>query len=494
MTSSGRVEVMIIVLDGLRPDMVTADVMPCLTKFQQRATTFSNARSVFPSVTATAAASMATGLLPGRHGVAGSEAYWPTIARDRLIDLTDHRMVRGAHQALPGGILAGTTLGDALARANRSLAIVDAGSPVASTLLDPDANRNGHWTFSTVDRLATPTPKAWDEIVARFGYPPERELPRFDEMRFATRIMVEHVLGELAPSVAVLWLCEPDASSRYREIGSLETENALRQADRRLARVLQAIDRRQGLETTLVVVASDHGQITATSSVDVCREMRLARFPVGGRERLVGADLVYAGRGYGSLTPTTPDSALLERAARWLLEQPWIGNVMMSGGNDVEGPVPGTLSTSLGGLWHERSPAHTPAIYFTFASDDGLDRHGVAGRGHHGAIGAGCLGTHGGLNRFEMSTLLMIAGPGFPCGATNSAVAGVVDIAPTVLAHLGLGPLDGATGRDLARLRPEPRRTIKVETAAGASSQSVVIADVGGPRLEIGGRSDQPTS
>lgn len=484
MRASGRVEAVIVVLDGLRPDMVTADVMPNLAGFRTRATTFVNARSVFPSVTPAAAASLATGAFPGTHGVLGSEVYWPDIARDRVLDLDDHRVVRGLEQALPGGLVAAATLGDVLAASKRMLAIVDGGVPVVASLINPRAVRHGHWSFSTADRLASPTPKAWDDVVARFGYPPERELPRFEEIRFATTVMTEHVIGELAPSVAVLWLSEPDATSRYREVGALETENVLRHVDRQLGRVLDAIERRQGLDGTLVVVASDHGQITATSGIDVGGLMRTAGLTVDEKGRIGSSGLVFAGRGYGSLTGTSRQAEKLRRAAHWLLEQPWVGNVLMSGGNDVEGAVPGTLSFSLGQLANPRAAD----IYFTFASDLGLDRNGMAGRGLSDARTAGCGGTHGGLNPFEMGTLLMIGGPGFAHGAVCLGTAGVVDIAPTVLARLGLPPLSGASGRDLSRLSTEPRRTLKVEAGRGGAAQHVVIAEAGGRRLEAGGR------
>ena len=66
--AAARIGVVAIVLEGLRPDMVTADVMPNLTWFEQRATAFTNARSVFPCVTPVTAASLATALMPGQHG------------------------------------------------------------------------------------------------------------------------------------------------------------------------------------------------------------------------------------------------------------------------------------------------------------------------------------------------------------------------------------------------------------------------------------------
>lgn len=317
--SAGRIEALIVVLDGLRPDMVTADVMPHLTGFGARATTFANARSVFPSVTAVAAASIATGALPERHGVIGSAVYWPDIARDRVLDLGNHRVVRGIDQALAGGLVAAETFGDVLAASGRGLTIVDAGAPAASILLNPRARRHSHWTFSTAERDATPTPHAWDEAVARFGYPPERELPRFEEMRFATDVLIDQITGRHPPSVAVLWLSEPDATSRYREIGAIETENVLRHADRHLGRVLDAIDQRQGLDRTLVIVASDHGQITADGGIDVPGQLRLAQIDTATGGQVEGAGLVYAGNGYGAISLTRAGRSGLGDVARWLI-------------------------------------------------------------------------------------------------------------------------------------------------------------------------------
>lgn len=485
--TSDRTEALIVVLDGLRPDMVTADVMPTLCAFRDRATTFANARSVFPSVTAVAAATMATGQLPGGHGVLGSETYWESVARDRVLDLRDHRVVRGLDQALQGNLVAVETFADVLAGAGRRVAIVDAGVPVASTLLNPRAARNRHWTFSTADRSATATPQAWDEVVARHGFPPERELPRFEEMRYATDVLIGRLIaGEEAPAVAVLWLSEPDTTSRYREIGSTATESALRHVDRQLARVLAAIEERQSLDDTLVVVASDHGQLTVEGEVDVRAQMRLAKFPVGGREHVNGAGLVLAGGGgYGSLTLTSSgDRSLEERAARWLMEQPWVDHVLTAGGCGIEGSVPGTLSLSMAGLAHARCPT----VMFTFASHDGLDRHGIVGRGLQGSGGAGSVGTHGGLNAMEMSTVLMIAGPGFEPGHVSRAVAGITDIAPTVLARLGLAPQKAIAGRDLATALAAPRRTVCVETGDGRFRQAVLMGEANGHRLEMNGR------
>jgi hypothetical protein len=69
----------------------------------------------------------------------------------------------------------------------------------------------------------------------------------------------------------------------------------------------------------------------------------------------------------------------------------------------------------------------------------------VPGRGKAGHLGHG---SHGGLGRFEQSPFVAIDGPGFGRGTARQSAMSAVDIAPTVLAHLGL-PVEGMDGRPL---------------------------------------------
>ncbi len=486
MTSGAITSVVLVILDGLRPDMVTADVMPNLFAFRAHATDFVHAKTVFPSVTSVAAASIATGELPMRHGVMGNEAFGGATSRERVLDFRDHRIVRGFDQSLMLGLVAAPTFADVLAKSRRTLAIVDAGVPVASSLLNPRAARNGHWTFSTHGRDATATPQAWDDVVRRHGFPPERELPRFDEVRYATDVFIAKVIGGAPPDVAVLWLPEPDATSSYRELGSLECENALRHVDRHLGRVLAAVQHRQGLERTLVIVASDHGQISVTTRVDVAAAMRRAGFKAGDRNDLAGADVVVTGQGYGAIHCMTENAGRDARLVDWLMQQRWIGNLFSrpaatAGLDAIEGRFAGTLSHAIAGLAHDRAAD----LVLTFGSSSGLDRHGVPGRGAHNSVSAHRMGTHGGLNAMEMSCVLLVAGPGFGRGLANHAVAGIVDIAPTIAARFGLELGRQVAGRDLCRLVGQQRRTIRIKAGLGSYRQSLIVGEAGGHRPEM---------
>jgi phosphonoacetate hydrolase len=76
--------VIIVVFDGLRPDLVRADTMPNLHRFREQGTAFVQARSVFPSVTRVCTSSIATGAPPAVHGIVGNAFFHSGIGRHRL--------------------------------------------------------------------------------------------------------------------------------------------------------------------------------------------------------------------------------------------------------------------------------------------------------------------------------------------------------------------------------------------------------------------------
>ena len=60
---------LVIVVDGLRPDYVTADLMPRLSRLGQRGIVFTAHHSVFPTVTRVNSSSFVTGSYPETHGL-----------------------------------------------------------------------------------------------------------------------------------------------------------------------------------------------------------------------------------------------------------------------------------------------------------------------------------------------------------------------------------------------------------------------------------------
>jgi hypothetical protein len=166
-----------------------------------------------------------------------------------------------------------------------------------------------------------------------------------------------------------------------------------------------------------------------------------------GLKRSPGSsDVVVAPNGTATLLYfAEPESALVGRVARFLETQPWVGQVLVK---DALAAIGLPTDTAL-------------RIALSSKADDRLNCYGVSGHSHIVLdvllVEAGPprdfsgFGQHGGLGRNEQSPFLFISGGGFAAGARHGP-SSLIDIAPTVLRHLGLAA-DGLDGQPLP-LRP----------------------------------------
>src|ERR1700741_1251333 len=133
----------VVVLDGLRRDMLGPATTPELHAFGANATAFAAHRSVFPSATRVVSSCFATGCVPATHGLQGNSVA--LMEEGRLVprdvgrpDFMDQwRRVRGRTFAVP-------TMAERLARVGCKAMVFNNVSPGAARAHDPD----GHgWVF-----------------------------------------------------------------------------------------------------------------------------------------------------------------------------------------------------------------------------------------------------------------------------------------------------------------------------------------------------------
>src|ERR1700678_1078206 len=105
------VQFLLVVFDGLRPDMVRPDTTPNLLRFAAMGTRFVHARSVFPSETRVCSSSVATGCLPRRHGLVANQMAHP-LDPSRPLDTGLVEQLRDFEQASGTPILEVPTLAD----------------------------------------------------------------------------------------------------------------------------------------------------------------------------------------------------------------------------------------------------------------------------------------------------------------------------------------------------------------------------------------------
>ncbi|MCX7323571.1 MAG: alkaline phosphatase family protein [Hyphomicrobiales bacterium] len=482
--------VVVVVFDGLRPDMVTPAHMPHLAAFAADGLWFRQARSVFPSMTRVATSSISTGAPPVVHGIVGNSFYYPEVTRDFVLDTSLAEDIALAESRLSGPLIAAETLGDRLAAHEKSFAVVHSGSAGSTYAINPRVAANGHWTFSVMGREATRTPHAVDEVVERFGPLPPRTLPRFEETDYVTRVFTEHVLGEMDPDVALIWFNEPDTSFHYRLLASAETNAIMSAVDVALARILTAIKRRPDADEIAIIVASDHGQISSSGVADLATLLTEAGHKAAraSSRAINGADITVTGGNMGEIRIVDGDMARRDRIARWLMQRDEIGMVFTPSDDPVHGAVEGTFSTALVGLDHPRQPE----LVYVLRSGTGADAHGLPGLGLiTGGVPIGG-GMHGGLNRHELNTVLILGGAargGTP--GLSEAPSGIIDIAPTVLGLLGKAVPTSMRGTNLAEIeaRRQPASVSTLETGVGAFRQQLSIARRGNQLFLIhGGR------
>jgi len=412
--------VILVTLDGLRRDQITPDATPNLTAFRRRAETFSDYRTVFPSCTRVVSASIATGCLPARHELQGNSMA--LIENGVLVphdagrpDFLQHkRKVTGRSLAVP-------TLAERLSSSGGVIVFSNV-SPGAAYAHDPDGHGHVYHRAGSFGPGRVEVTEAEQLLVA----------PDLDGDRMMTERFIRDVVFERRPALGILWLGDPDATQHNHPLGSAEYLEALRQSDLRAQEVIDAVETcRAAGEDILLIIGSDHGHQTVTGVIDIEHDLVLA----GLKESDVSRDVVVSSNGTSALIYVHPD--YLDRVpalAMHLNRADWAGRVVPAGDLQLIG----------------QAPHNALAFAVSMRASDAPNAHGVPGTSlvakpaSGKADRLGC-GQHGGFGAYEQSPFLMISGSGFTSGQVRDHRAAVIDIAPTILAHLRIssGGMDG---------------------------------------------------
>lgn len=420
----------IVMLDGLRRDFVDERRTPHLAALAERAERFPGYRSAFPSATRVVSSTLATGCYPARHELQGNTMV--LMEEGRLVRhdagrpdfLQWKRRVTGRSLAMP-------TLAERVAGHGGAIVFNNV-SPGAAYAHDPDGHGHVHHRAGSYGPGRVPLSRPLDIALNVAGD------------RAMTERFVTEALGPSGPALSVIWFGEPDHIQHEKPLGSPEHLDVLREADRNLGTIIAAIDRlREDGDEVLLIAGSDHGHETVTGIIDIEAGLVAA----GLKASLDSDDVVIAANGTSALIYVHPDHLKrLDPLDDFLRTRFWAGSVA---GPDDLGAVG---QAAHGGL----------AFAVSMKGDDAPNGFGVPGsclavKPQGGKVDRLGFGQHGGLNAYEQSPVLVIDGPGFAGGAVRTAPAAIVDIAPTVLSHLGL-VAEGLDGTAL-QASPQPSRS-----------------------------------
>ena len=122
-----RRRVLVFVVDGLRPDSITAEDTPTLFRLRAEGVDLVNSHAVFPTVTRVNAAAIATGTQPGTNGLVGNQMFVPAVDERRAFDTGNYRNFLALEQATGGRVLQVRTLAERLHARGLTLAGVSSG-------------------------------------------------------------------------------------------------------------------------------------------------------------------------------------------------------------------------------------------------------------------------------------------------------------------------------------------------------------------------------
>ena len=470
-------KVVIVVFDGLRPDMI-AGRMPVLETFLADNLWFRNATSVFPSLTRVCSASVSTGAWPGRHGIVNNEFHLNGDLGGPVVDTSRLDHLVGLIERT-GAVVTADSLGQRLAAAGRSMMAIHCGSAGSGLLVNHAVREVGQRTFSIHGAEATLTPEVVAQVLATCGPLPAQEVPKLDVLAYTGRVAAEVALAQSQADVTLVWLPEPDTSFHFCGIHSEGSDKAMLAADAGFAKILDAVAAGPHGANTAVIAMSDHGQIATSALVDLVGLLRADGFRAGD---VPGGDtdILVTGGNMGELRPVSPDPGLIADLGHWLMQQGEIGMVFAD-----PGLVAGALPLSAVHQTHARS---APLAY-VMRSNGSPGPGGIPGIGvYTGGVPLGG-GMHGGLNRYEMNITLGIAAPDARRGEIDDAPASLIDIAPSVLSLFGLDC--DSDGRVLPLFEPDAEiaTTTRLRAGSGGFEQQLVRAKLAGRDYLIeGGR------
>jgi arylsulfatase A-like enzyme len=420
---------LVIVVDGLRPDYISAGLMPRLLRLGRRGIVFNAHHSVYPTVTRVNAAAMATGAYPETHGLLGNTVYIPGVNPTRGLD-TGSRENLESIAGSEGRLLTAPSLGELLQQAGRKLLVVGSGTSGAALLLNHtvsggaivhhDFTRPQEFAAAVLDKLGPP--------------PPPGARPNEARNRRAVDAYLRLGLEDIRPDVTFMWISDPDTTAHELGIGTATTRAALGLVDAQIGRIEDTLSSKGLLDRTNLIVTSDHGFSTHTRTLKLAELVQpFARTMADGSPDIVVAEGAVHFR-------AATDASRVAAIVAALQKHPEVGAIFTraEARGSARGEVPGTLSFEVVRWNHPRSAPILVAANWTRDRNDA---------GYEGTSTQGGVAGHGTSSPHDIHIPLIAVGPDFREHASSDAPTGNADLAPTLLRLLGIAAPREMTGR-----------------------------------------------
>lgn len=459
-------KVLLVVLDGLRPDYITPELMPNLHAFGKAGIVAERHHSVFPSVTRVNASSIATGSYPAAHGILQNTIFLPLISTNK-IDTSDATELLEVEKNTDGRLLTATSLGELLEKNGKRLFVAGSSSTGTSLLLNHKVTGDGIWNSRSFV-LPSENTEGAEKLLGPF---PKFVKPHLKGNRWAIRAVLEHAGQTNSPDAMILWITDPDDVAHEHGVGSPDTLKAIRHVDQEFGYLLEGLNA-LGLKNQInLFVSTDHGFSTYTGGFNLKKLLSAHGLD---KDVTVVANQIYV---------KDRNRDQIRSIVHLLHGQEWVGAIFTHASKPgiATGFVPGTLSFDLIHWNHDRSADILVDANWT----SGTNAFGYAGT----TSSSGTAG-HGTTSPFDLKIRLLASGPDLKRGVRSEVPSGNIDLAPTILHVLGIEPpaaMDGRILTELLRNGPSPE-TVKSEETTHQSTRidSEITYKVQLKRISVG--------
>ena len=452
---------MIVVWDGMRPDLVTPENAPTLCQLGQAGVIFRNHHAVYLSATHVNGTAIETGMYPEHSGLIANYDYRPRIEKKKFVSTEQASVIQKGDELSHGKYLKVPTLAELVRRSGGRTAV--AAAKTVGFLLDrqPDAHAGAHGvTLSAGDSLPVAALAPIETGAGLFpGFPMYAHAQR-DE--WTTMALTQSLWKEGVPAFSILWLGEPDLTQHETAPGSPPALAAIKSSDQNLAAVLAALEQKGVRDKTDILVVSDHGFSTIEHAIDLRAYLIAAglKATVDFKGEPKRGDILLVGNGGSVLFYVVGhDAAITQRLIETLQQSNFAGVVFSNTG------APGTFPFAKAQI----DAGQGPDVIMAFRWTDEKNQFGLPGMIEGDWNRQSGKGTHATLSRFDMHNTLIVAGPDFRRGTTDDWPTGNVDLAPTILSILKIKspqPMDGRVLSEAMPNAPDPAKPVTETSSA----------------------------
>jgi arylsulfatase A-like enzyme len=430
--------IVIVVWDGMRPDLVTPQNTPTLWKLAQAGVTFRDHHAVYLSATHVNAAAIETGMYPQHTGLIANYDYRPDLDDEKFVSTEVPRFIDKGDRISHGKYLQAPTLAEMVRSAGGRTAV--AAAKTIGILLDRQADVQAAGSSVTLSAGQTRPASALEAMKAAAGwYPGSPIYTHAQRDAWTTAALTQSLWKDGVPAFSILWLGEPDLTQHETAPGAPAALAAIKSSDQNLATVLGALQKKGLTDQTDVFVVSDHGFSTIEQGNDVKRYLMEDGFNalVDWEEKPKSGDVILVGNGGSVLFYVVDhDAATVKRLVERLQRSNFAGVILTAN------PMPGTFPLNKLLIDTPNGPDVVMAGRWTKKKN----QYGVPGLIESDWNRGAGKGTHATLSPFDMHNILFAAGPDFQKGAVDNLPTGNIDLAPTILRILKIPaaqPMDG---------------------------------------------------